>query len=101
MSDQAIKNLAQETFGAAAQGYVTSAIHAKGADLRRLVELAQPHGDERLLDVATGGGHTALAFAPHVREVIASDLTPRMLAAAEQFIRAQGVTNVSFEQADA
>jgi SAM-dependent methyltransferase len=101
VNDKAIKDLAQETFGAAAQGYVTSAIHAKGGDLRRLVELARPRGDERLLDVATGGGHTALAFAPHVHEVVASDLTPRMLAAAEQFIGDQGVTNVSFEQADA
>ena len=101
MSDKAIKELVQETFGAAAQGYVTSAIHAKGDDLQRLVELAQPRGDERMLDVATGGGHTALAFAPYVREVVASDLTPRMLAAAEQFIREQGVTNVTFELADA
>jgi SAM-dependent methyltransferase len=101
MSDQAIKDLVQETFGAAAQGYVTSAIHAKGGDLRRLLELARPCGDERLLDIATGGGHTALAFAPHVREVVASDLTPRMLAAAKQFIREQGVTNVTFQQADA
>jgi ubiquinone/menaquinone biosynthesis C-methylase UbiE len=101
MDDKAIKDLVQETFGAAAQGYVSSAIHAKGGDLERLVELARPRGDERLLDVATGGGHTALAFAPHVREVVASDLTPRMLAAAERFISEQGVTNVAFRQADA
>jgi SAM-dependent methyltransferase len=33
--------------------------------------------------------------------VIASDLTPKMLAAAEAFIREQGATNVSFELADA
>jgi len=101
VEDQAIKDLVQEQFGAAAQGYVTSAIHAKGGDLARLIELARPRGDERVLDVATGGGHTALAFAPHVREVVASDLTPQMLAAAETFIRGQGVTNVSFELADA
>jgi ubiquinone/menaquinone biosynthesis C-methylase UbiE len=101
MEDTAIKNLVQEQFGAAAQGYVTSARHAKGADLRRLIELARPRGDERVLDVATGGGHTALAFAPHVREVVASDLTPRMLEAAETFIRGQGVANVRFERADA
>lgn len=101
MEDTAIKALTQELFGAAAQGYVTSPTHAKGADLQRLIELAQPRGDERVLDVATGGGHTALAFAPHVREVIASDLTPRMLEAAAAFIRDQGAANVSFEQADA
>jgi len=33
--------------------------------------------------------------------VVASDLTPRMLEAAETFIRGQGVMNVSFELADA
>jgi SAM-dependent methyltransferase len=101
MDDSAIKDLVQAQFGAAAQGYVTSAVHARGDDLQQLVELARLRGDERLLDIATGGGHTALAFAPHVREVMASDLTPDMLAAAEKFIRGQGAANVSFERADA
>jgi len=88
-------------FGAAAVNYVSSAVHAAGDDLPRLVELAELRGDERMLDVATGGGHTALAFAPHVREVVASDLTPDMLAAAEEFIRGRGTENVTFERADA
>src|SRR5262245_14047887 len=101
MDDSAIKNLVQAQFGAAAQNYVTSAVHARGDDLQRLVELAQLRGDERALDIATGGGHTALAFAPHVREVVATDLTPDMLATAERFIRGQGATNVRFERADA
>lgn len=101
MEDQAIKNRAQAQFSAAAQSYVTSATHARGDDLQRLVELAQLRGDEQVLDIATGGGHTALAFAPHVRAVVASDLTPQMLVAAELFIRDQGVTNIAFERADA
>jgi SAM-dependent methyltransferase len=101
VEDNTIKKLVQAQFGAAAQDYVTSVTHAKGDDLRRLVELAQLRGDEQVLDIATGGGHTALAFAPHVREVVAGDLTPRMLEAAESFIRGQGITNVRFEQADA
>jgi ubiquinone/menaquinone biosynthesis C-methylase UbiE len=101
MEDQTIKDRVQAQFSAAAQSYVTSATHARGDDLQRLVELAQLRGDEHVLDIATGGGHTALAFAPHVRAVVASDLTPQMLAVAETFIRGQGVTNVSFERADA
>ena len=88
-------------FGSAAEDYVKSAVHARGGDLVRMVELAGLRGDERVLDVATGGGHTALAFAPHVREVVASDLTPDMLAAAENLIRGRGVENVRFELADA
>ncbi|MBX0327242.1 class I SAM-dependent methyltransferase [Oscillochloris sp. ZM17-4] len=100
--DQAtIKSLAQSQFAPAAHDYVTSATHAHGADLQRLVELAAPRGHELALDVATGGGHTALAFAPHVRLMIASDLTRSMLHAARDHIRAQGVANVSYLRAEA
>jgi len=101
MQDANIKNLNQAQFGAVAESYVSSAIHARGGDLARMIELAQPRGDERLLDIATGGGHTALAFAPHVREVLATDLTPRMLEVAQAFIREQGAANVAFQVADA
>src|SRR5688572_29608912 len=91
----------QEQFGATAQSYVESPRHRSGPDLVRLVELAECRPDDRALDIATGGGHTALALAPHVAHVVASDLTPKMLEAAEAFIREQGVENVSFEQAAA
>jgi len=101
VDERRIKNLVKAQFGAAAQAYVTSAGHAEGDDLRRLVELARLTGVERVLDVATGGGHTALAFAPHVREVVASDLTPEMLAAAETFAQSKGASNIRFRQAEA
>lgn len=101
MGGEDVKRRVSASFGAVAEGYVNSATHAKGEDLRRLVELAHLRGDERVLDVATGGGHTALAFAPHAREVVASDLTPEMLQAAESFVRGQGVENVLFVRADA
>ena len=99
--EQESKSLSQERFGQFAEGYVTSQSHAKGYDLDQLVEIANPQADWLVLDVATGGGHTALKFASHVRKVIATDLTPKMLAAAEKFIREQGVINVSCEPADA
>lgn len=101
MSDKDNKSLSQERFGQFAQGYVTSQSHAKGYDLDRLVEIANPQADWLVLDVATGGGHTALKFAPRVRKVIATDLTPKMLSVAEKFISAQGVTNITFEPVDA
>jgi ubiquinone/menaquinone biosynthesis C-methylase UbiE len=99
--DDAIKDKVRAQFGAAAQSYVTSSSHAKGDDLKRLLHLAAPKGTERLLDVATGGGHTALAFAPFVASVTAVDLTPQMLEAAKAFAADLGATNVTFELADA
>lgn len=96
------KTLSQQRYTEYADGYVTSETHAKGSDLDRLLAIAEPQSHWQMLDVATGGGHTALKFAPHVQHVIASDLTPRMLEKAEQFIVAeQGAGNVSFRQADA
>ena len=72
------KKLSEERYTQYAEGYVTSQTHAKGADLERLVAIAQPQPDWTVLDVATGGGHTALRFARHVAQVTASDLTERM-----------------------
>jgi ubiquinone/menaquinone biosynthesis C-methylase UbiE len=96
-----IKQQVQRQFGQNAQHYVNSAIHAKGADLACMVEVSQASGDMLLLDVATGGGHVANAFAPLVRKVTAYDLTENMLAAAAAFIRGNGHTNVEFVQGDA
>lgn len=96
------KDRVRHQFGRTARDYVTSERHRSGRDLDRLVELAEPTADDDALDIATGGGHTALALAPHVGHVVASDLTPAMLAAAEAFIRTErGVENVSFEIAEA
>ena len=73
------KALSQARYSRFAEGYITSETHARGSDLDRLLEIVQPQPQWQALDIATGGGHTALKFAPHVAHVIASDLTPRML----------------------
>lgn len=91
-----LKHLNQERYAAAAQKYVISKVHASGMWLDDFVALADTQPDWRALDVATGGGHTALAFAKQVKHVIATDLTPRMLDVASQFIRAQAQDNVLF-----
>ena len=100
-SQQVIKDQVSARFAAHAQGYVTSPSHAAGDDLERLVALAEPGPDWRLLDVATGGGHTALRFAPLVRQVIALDLTPTMLQAAHCFISETSGGEVAFLASDA
>ncbi len=95
------KSLSRKRYARFAEGYVTSKTHAKGTELDRLVEIAQPQPDWTVLDVATGGGHTALKFAPLVAQVIATDITPEMLAGAEAYILYWGVENVTFKPADA
>jgi len=96
-----VKARVRDQFGRAAEAYVTSAGHARGDDLARLVELAAPTKEDVALDVSTGGGHTALALAARAGRVVASDLTPRMLAAARRFIVGAGATNVDYVVADA
>jgi ubiquinone/menaquinone biosynthesis C-methylase UbiE len=88
------KSLAQQRFGVAAADYATSEVHAKGASLARLVELTEPKPHWRVLDVATGAGHTALAFAPNVAKVTATDITTEMLAEAKKLAAARGLANV-------
>jgi len=95
------KTRAQQRFGQYAYNYVRSQTHARGADLDRLLMLTQPQKSWRTLDIATGGGHTAIKFAPHVRHVIASDITIKMLRAAQAHVLSKRIPNVSFIPADA
>jgi ubiquinone/menaquinone biosynthesis C-methylase UbiE len=101
MTEDAIKRQVQQQFGAHAEAYATSRVHAQGASLARLVALVQPQADWRVLDVATAAGHTAFAFAPHVAQVVATDITPEMLPLAAKLAAEKGLTNVTLESADA
>lgn len=56
-------------------------------------------GDERALDSAAGTGALAFALAPLVREVVAVDLVPELLA--EGRARAAAFPNVTFAEGDA
>jgi SAM-dependent methyltransferase len=91
----------QTVFGQRAAFYTTSAVHKDKAVLDRLVELAHVQPTDRVLDVATGTGHTAFAFAPHVREVIATDVTPEMLIEGGRLKDEGGIKNVQFQLVDA
>jgi ubiquinone/menaquinone biosynthesis C-methylase UbiE len=99
--------LPQTVFAQRAFFYTTSAVHKDKAVLDRLVELAHVQQTDRVLDVATGTGHTAFALASQVRKVIAIDVTPEMLAEGEKLkaglgLRSApvGIRNVEFRIAD-
>lgn len=91
----------KQQFDRAAAAYGTSPIFAKGHDLALMVETASPTAEMTLLDVACAAGHTAFAFAPKVREAIAIDLSPGMLAEAKQQAAARKITNIQFQEASA
>lgn len=96
------KDKVREQFGRTADGYVRNKGFAQGDDLAEAVRLLKPTQDDVMLDVACGGGHTALYFAPYVRSVVASDLTMQMLKKAQEYISEEGgVENVTFREADA
>ena len=95
------KSLSQEQFGRTAAHYLTSKPHAKGASLERMVALAQPQPDWRGLDVATGPGHTAYAFAPHVARMWATDITDEMLDLVRSEIGKRGLTGMRVAHAKA
>lgn len=65
-------------------------------ELKELVRLVSPKGHERVLDVATGAGRVALAFAPNVSFVVGVDLSPAMLEQAEASRSSGGFSNVHF-----
>jgi ubiquinone/menaquinone biosynthesis C-methylase UbiE len=95
------KSQVQDYFSRTAEGYVASFSHRTGSDLDRLIALGEWNNQQYALDIATGGGHTALTVAPHVAQIMVTDLTPRMLEKAREFILAQGITNAQFQVADA
>ncbi|SME41491.1 class I SAM-dependent methyltransferase [Bacillus cereus] len=90
------EELVKKQFGSNADKYVNSKVHAKGLDLQYVVQQVESRHNNRLLDVATGGGHVANMLAPMFEEVVALDLTEQMLEKAKVFIKQNGHENVSF-----
>lgn len=98
-----VKAAVQKTFGRAAANYAVSTTHAGGPDLDAMVAAAERTGPQpaRLLDIGTGAGHTAFAFAPLVAEVEALDLTQEMLDQVDRGARERGLVNVHCRLGDA
>jgi ubiquinone/menaquinone biosynthesis C-methylase UbiE len=84
----------------AAEAYATGE-HKSGRELQLVVEFASPRGTERVLDIGTGAGHTALALAPRVSSVVLTDPVPTMLATARRLFTEAGVRNADFVEASA
>jgi SAM-dependent methyltransferase len=88
-------------FGAHARQYAVSRAHVEGATRLTLLERMEPVADEWLLDVGSGPGPVALAFAPYVVAAVAYDAAPEMLHAARLAARRAEIANVVLVRGDA
>jgi ubiquinone/menaquinone biosynthesis C-methylase UbiE len=66
----------------------------------RIVQLAEPTADDRVVDLGAGTGLVSLAVAPHVHEVVAVDISARMIERLEAAAATDGVHNVRALEAD-
>ena len=96
-----VKESVQAHFGPAAAAYAVSRVHARGRDLALMLEALPLRGDERVLDVGCGAGHTAVAFSGLVGEVHALDLTQAMLDQTGVLAGERGIENLRLRRGDA
>lgn len=86
------QRLSATQFGARAGNYLSSTVHAKGADLGRLEALAREAKPARALDVGCGAGHASFALARGgARQVVAYDPSPDMLSVVAQEAALRGL----------
>ncbi len=90
-----------QEFTRQAQAYAASPLIANPDRLVALVQAVQAEAGMHVLDVATGPGFVAAAFAEVDCEVVGLDLTNAPLKLAEQMRDSRGLTNLRFQQGDA
>ncbi len=95
------KDLVRQEFTRQAEAYAANASLSDPARLARLVRHVAPSAEARVLEVATGPGYVAQAFAAACREVIGLDLTAAPLAIAERRRQELGLDNLRFQVGDA
>lgn len=81
-------------FGPRAHAYVASSVHAQGADLGYIGEVAAAIRPARAIDLGCGGGHVAYRLAEHAAQVTACDLSADMLKAVAETAAARGLANI-------
>ncbi|MBU4612617.1 class I SAM-dependent methyltransferase [Achromobacter sp. GG226] len=90
-----------DQYGQRANAYVSSAVHAAGADLDQIEALARSQSPERALDLGCGGGHVAYRLAECAQAVVAVDLAKGMLSAVAAEAATRGLGNLTVQRAGA
>src|SRR5262245_52621412 len=89
------EELVGQQFGSRAAEYLTSAVHAQGADLEALAAIV---GGGRVLDLGCGAGHVSFNVAPRAAEVVAYDLSADMLSVVSGAAAERGFKNIATQQ---
>src|SRR5260370_7834654 len=89
------------SFGPVAANYSRTKFHTSSERLEEVVDLVRPMRGDVALDVATGTGNPASAFAPLVRRVVGLDLTREMLDVAGRISAERKIENVDWVIGDA
>ncbi len=95
------KSLVRQAFTQQARAYAANPSIVDPARLSRMMQAVRPQAGARVLDVATGPGYVAMAFAEAGCEVVGLDLTEAPLKIAEEVSQARGLTSVRFQLGDA
>jgi ubiquinone/menaquinone biosynthesis C-methylase UbiE len=88
------QTLVGNQFGSQAAAYLSSAVHAQGADLDALAALVKDQAHARVLDLGCGAGHVTFSVAARAQDVIAYDLSSEMLDVVAQTAAERGLRNV-------
>lgn len=93
--------LAEKFWDGVAEGYAKSPIGDVAAYEYTLGRTAaQIKGMDRVLELGSGTGSTAMRLAPGVTHYIASDISGKMCAIGEGKARAKGINNIKFIRAE-
>ncbi len=95
------KAVVRQEFTQQAQAYAANPSISDKDRLGRLVQAVQPQPGARVIDVATGPGYVAMAFAEAGCHVLGIDLTEAPLAIAEQKRQERGLATLHFQVGDA
>ena len=87
-----------DAFGSTAASYLTSQVHATGADLLTLAASIQATPGATVLDMGCGAGHASFAVALHAKSVVAYDIAPPMLETVAAAARERGLDTIRTQQ---
>jgi len=96
------KQLLRDMFNTLSEGYDNPPLRFFVESAKRLPKYLNPRGDEHVLDVATGTGHSAIALAEALPggSVTGIDFSEGMLANARSKVEERGISNITLRTMD-